>query len=188
MFGTTRRSMPEVRRRQPFIVGADLSSSLLAFACQLNGRMVLRKYKLGTPFNPLSCGKALDAAMEYLNDVDQALPSRVERLAYIEAPVVAGARNIQSTIKQSFVSGAVQACFVKAGFQVYTVPITTWKKIVTGSGGAKKEQIAPAVCQRYPEVTDVIRRDQDLADACGVFIYGQFVEQRRRSMEAVGRL
>jgi Holliday junction resolvasome RuvABC endonuclease subunit len=170
-----------------FIVGGDLSSSKLAFACRTPRKWLLKKYHLGTPFRPDSTAKALDATLEYLDLLDKVMPRQVERILYLENPVF-GRGGARATMVQSFVSGVVQACFVKAGFKVYMVNVMTWKKTACGTGKATKEEVVKAVGQRWPEVISTISLDQDIADACGVLSYGYAVQRSRNRLANEGRL
>ena len=172
-------------RSEPFIVGADLSSHSLAFAA--GGRQRgwhLHKFDLGHPFSAQTCGTAMDATLQYLSEIDHDIPYQVERLCYIEAPVTARG-GVRTTIVQAFVSGVVQACFVKAAFKVYLVNVQTWKKTVCGTGHASKADVAAAVKQRWPEIRTA---DQDILDASGVLLHGLAVERSKRRLETSGRL
>jgi Holliday junction resolvasome RuvABC endonuclease subunit len=169
----------------PYIVGADLSSHRLAFVGGKRQRgWNLHAYELGSPFTAQVCGRAMDSTLSFLDEIDGSIPYQVERLCYIEAPVTARG-GVKTTIVQAFVSGVVQACFIKAAFKVYLVNVSTWKKTVCGNGHATKHDVAKAVKQRWPEIrTD----DQDLIDACGVLFHGLAVERSKRRLEAQGRL
>jgi Holliday junction resolvasome RuvABC endonuclease subunit len=169
----------------PYIVGADLSSHSLAFVAGKRQRgWNLHKYELGSPFTSQVCGRAMDSTLAFLAEIDQSIPYQVERLCYIEAPVTARG-GVKTTIVQAFVSGVVQACFVKAAFRVYLVNVSTWKKTVCGNGHADKRSVAQAIKQRWPEIkTD----DQDLLDASGILLYGLAVERSKRRLETSGRL
>ena len=174
--------------KEPFIVGADLSSHNLAFADTMPRDMLkrchLHKYELGSPYTPQSAGHALDATLAFLEAIDESIPYQVERLLYIESPVTARG-GVKTTVVQAFVSGVVQACFVKAAFKVYLVNVMTWKKTVCGNGRASKPDVARTIKRRWPNITTA---DQDLLDACGVLLHGLAVERARTRLEASGRL
>lgn len=173
----------------PFIVGADLSSSKLAFVCrhEYKRNFKVAAYDLGRPFTSESCAKALDASLDYLGALDGFFSQQVERLAYIEAPVI-GRGGTRTTLVQAYVSGVVQACFVRAGFSVYLVNTQTWKKVVCGNGHASKEAIAATVGQRWPTLVRIVQSDQDLIDAAGCYLYGRTVSQHRHQLEGQGTL
>lgn len=171
----------------PFVLGADLSSATLAFVCRhpAKAKYKIGRYDLGKPYRPESCAKALHHTMEFLAELDGFIPHRVDRLAYVEAPVV-GRGGSKPTMVQSFVSGVVQACLVNAGFKVYLVNNMTWKKTVCGNGRSSKEDIARVVGHRLPELFDRIKYSQDLTDAAGLCIYGSAIAASRRRMAGTG--
>lgn len=90
----------------------------------------------------------------------------------IEAAVVAGARNLQSTIKQAYVIGAIQAELLRGaraeGYDVRLVAVSSWKKAVVGHGSSTKEQVAEFVRLRWPDIGE---RAQDYYDAACIAAY-----------------
>ncbi len=142
------------------------------------------KYRLSdsrTAYSPASAAEALDCMYAYVDEITPMAIPGAERIAYIEAPVVAGARNLQSTIKQAFINGIVQGVFTKAGFTVHLVPVSTWKMVVCGNGRADKQQVAAHLERVWPVVSHVCAGDQDLIDAATVCMYGGEVERSRRA-------
>lgn len=163
---------------RPFVVGGDLSSKNLAFVARhpLTPTASVVKYELAPPsqkFTYKNCDEALTATIDYIDGLEGMILTGSPRLAYLEAPVVAGARNIQSTVKQAMVSGAVQAAFSQAGFTVQLVPISTWKMVVVGHGGSSKADVARSVRGRWPVIANAADGDQDIIDAAAVCLYGE---------------
>jgi Holliday junction resolvasome RuvABC endonuclease subunit len=92
---------------------------------------------------------------------------------YMEASLVAGARNLQSTIKQAYLNGALQGVICATGATCHLVPPTTWKKVATGSGRATKEDVAATISTLRPDFFEQVAGNQDLLDAAAIHIYGQ---------------
>tara|TARA_Y100000310_G_scaffold80965_1_gene77598 strand:+ start:2066 stop:2401 length:336 start_codon:yes stop_codon:yes gene_type:complete len=91
---------------------------------------------------------------------------------YIEAPVV-GVGGVLGTVKQAFVSGAVQAALGIHKAEIHFVHNGTWKKHVVGHGHASKDAIMTHVRRKHRKVfKKVVREDQDLADAFCLAQYG----------------
>jgi hypothetical protein len=89
-------------------------------------------------------------------------------LVVIEGAVLAGARNIQSTIKIAYLNGVIQGVSRGTGATVVVVSIWEWKRTFTGSGGASKEDVAAESSRRFP----ALGNDQDLHDAAGIAVHG----------------
>ena len=82
---------------------------------------------------------------------------------YVEAPVVAGARNLQATIGIAETVGMV----LSLGYPATLVPISTWKKAVVGKGNAKKEDV-----EAWYSSTGGTLKGQDFYDAAAIHAYG----------------
>lgn len=95
------------------------------------------------------------------------------RPVFVEAPVLAGARNIQSTIKVAQTTGAVLAGLDN----VREVAISSWKKRTVGNGNANKEQVRLWLDVTHPEIAHMCGGNQDLYDAACIALYGQSVLQ-----------
>lgn len=90
---------------------------------------------------------------------------------FVEAPVLAGARNIQSTIKIAGVYGVTLAS-VGSWTPVIEVPVPTWKKETVGYGNANKEQVCAWLKDTHPEMYVQTMGDQNLVDATCIAWYG----------------
>ena len=86
--------------------------------------------------------------------------------AYIEEPVVAGARNLRTSLRIAQISGAVLSAV-----NGELVPVSTWKKEVVGKGNAKKEEIREWL-KTQPEYK-YASSSQDWIDATCLRLYGE---------------
>lgn len=95
---------------------------------------------------------------------------------FIEEPVLAGARNIRSTLLIAQIAGAM---LIAAGSERTTrfVPVSTWKAAL-GHGHADKDAVRRLIDSLHPEVAQECGLDQDLYDAAGVALYGQGLLKR----------
>lgn len=98
---------------------------------------------------------------------------------YIEEPVVAGARNLQSSLKIARSVGAFMGACSAAGMErVYLVPVSSWKAEVVGNGHATKDDVRAWLDQNEPTISTVCGNDQDLRDAACVALYGERLQRR----------
>jgi Holliday junction resolvasome RuvABC endonuclease subunit len=108
---------------------------------------------------------------------------RVEHLLdgpiWIEAPVLAGVRNVQSTIKVAQTTGIVHAVLA----QTHEVAVSSWKKRTVGQGNASKPQVRDWLDEAHPDIARMCRGNQDLYDAACIALYGRAVQQE---LEASG--
>jgi len=80
--------------------------------------------------------------------------------------------NLQSTIKQAYVSGGVQAALGEWGFTIALVAPGTWKKGCGAGGGANKRKVSKHIRIAWPGAHKLCAGDQDLLDACGLAMHG----------------
>lgn len=95
-------------------------------------------------------------------------------ILYVEEPVVAGARNIRSTILIAETVGMILALRAK----VHMVPVSSWKKATVGNGHATKEDVAQWLAEEHPDYAKHCGSNQDLIDAAAIYIYGRGMEER----------
>ena len=103
---------------------------------------------------------------------------------FIEEPVVAGARNLRSSLLIAQVCGAILA-----GLPIrrsYLVPVSSWKKTVVGHGNASKSEVRDHLDAWYPALASYAGDSQDLYDALGIALHGQRL--LRNVDEQCGRL
>jgi Holliday junction resolvasome RuvABC endonuclease subunit len=93
--------------------------------------------------------------------------------AFIEQPLVAGARNIQSTLKQALVNGGIQVALFEWDAVVMMVPPSSWKAEIGAGGNATKERVQRAIRERWPDLAKRCGGDEDCFDATGVALYGE---------------
>lgn len=90
---------------------------------------------------------------------------------FIEEPVLAGVRNIRTTIQIAETVGAV----LSVRFPTYLVPVPSWKKDTIGKGNASKDQIRDWLTAEHPRYAALCGGSQDLVDAACICLYGQSV-------------
>lgn len=147
------------------IIGIDLNSRSVALSClRLDGGF----HGFLTHTN-----KSKDRA-EILGDLyDYVLHSVTSGdQVYVESPVLAGARNIQSTIKVAAAYGAVLAALDYRHATVHEVPISSWKLATVGKGNAAKSDVSDWLLAQHPIVHRECSGDQNLMDAHCIALYG----------------
>jgi len=92
----------------------------------------------------------------------------LEGTKWVEAPVVAGARNIQSTIAIAQTSGVVHTSLS----DTHQVAVASWKQRTVGKGNADKQAVKQWLADNYPELYRYCG-SQDLIDACCIALYGR---------------
>ena len=118
--------------------------------------------------------KPSDRNTEILSLRDQLLhiikPNLAPVTIYCEEPVVAGARNLRSTILIAETVGMI------LGVRAYVrlVPVSSWKKATVGKGNATKEEVANWLQREYPDYAQACG-NQDLVDAAAIYLYGRSV-------------
>lgn len=96
---------------------------------------------------------------------------------FLEEPVVAGVRNLRTTIKIAETAGAVIAA--ACGAQgTYLVPVSSWKKGTHGSGNAGKSDVRTWLADHHPTLAAECGDDQDLVDAACVALHGRRLVER----------
>jgi Holliday junction resolvasome RuvABC endonuclease subunit len=140
------------------IIGIDLGVRVAHVSTARHCFSVGLKPKQGTRYEEIQCiAQALktEADTEWGSDV----------YAYVEEPVVAGARNLRTSLRMAQVSGAILS--VMSG---ELVPVSTWKKAVVGKGNATKDDVR-AYLQSQPEFKETHGK-QDWIDATCIRLYG----------------
>lgn len=101
--------------------------------------------------------------------VQMLLTVKPQDIIFVEQPVVAGARNIQSTLRIAETVGMIYSLPAR----VYGVAISTWKKATVGKGNATKENVEEWLDSTHPTYSALCGGDQDLRDAAAICLYGQ---------------
>ena len=102
----------------------------------------------------------------------------LEGTKWVEAPVVAGARNIQSTIAIAQTSGVVHASLS----DTHQVAVASWKQRTVGNGHADKAAVKQWLADTHPDLFRYCR-SQDLIDAACIALYGR---AQHHAAEAAG--
>lgn len=137
--------------------GVDVASKKIAFFGGDPIRAVSIKAKKSDRHTELSSMMAKVAEMIPVNN-----------FLYVEEPVLAGARNIRSTILCAESVGMVLSIR-----ESVLVPVSTWKKSTVGKGNASKQDVSNWLQRAYPNYFDACAGDQDLIDAAAIFVHGQ---------------
>jgi len=104
----------------------------------------------------------------------------LEGTKWVEAPVVAGARNIQSTIAIAQTSGVVHTSLS----DTHQVAVSSWKQRTVGKGNADKQAVKQWLADNYPELFRYCAT-QDLVDAACIALYGR---DAARALDSSGLL
>lgn len=88
---------------------------------------------------------------------------------WVEAPIVAGARNLQSSLKIAQVTGVAHSVMDNS----HEVAVSSWKKAVIGDGRAGKEEVRAWLEETHPDLFRMTKHSQDLIDATCVALYGE---------------
>lgn len=100
-----------------------------------------------------------------------------EDQVYVEAPVLAGVKNIQSTIKVAAAYGAVLAAINSTRAVTHEVPVSLWKVATVGKGNASKSDVADWLHEQHPDHHRECGTDQDLIDANCIALYAELTER-----------
>lgn len=155
------------------IIGIDPASKKLALFGE----------KGGEPFAVTKTVKKSNRAVEltdmrsFLQEFLTLITSEEDVVIFCESPVLAGARNIQSTILIAETVGMI----LSLGYPCYLVAPASWKARTVGNGGASKSDVSAWLADRYKGYSDLCDGDQDLCDAAAIYLYGASVETYQRS-------
>ena len=87
---------------------------------------------------------------------------------FIEAPVVAGARNLQTSLRIAQTAGALHTVM----FDSYQVSVAEWKKTVIGKGNVGKPEVKAWIQKQYPNLAKMCSK-QDHFDAAAIALFGR---------------
>ena len=156
------------------IIGIDPASKKLALFWEKGGQpsAVTKVVKKSNRAVELSDMRAFLADFLALVSIGE------DVVIFCESPVLAGARNIQSTILIAETVGMI----LSLGYPCYLVAPASWKAKTVGSGNASKSDVACWLAERYSRYSDLCDGDQDLCDAAAIYLYGASVETYQRSV------
>lgn len=106
--------------------------------------------------------------------LNKVLESDPNPILFCEEPVVAGARNIRTSLQIAQTVGVVLASTARS----YLVPVSTWKIETVGKGNADKSAVMDWIRQDYPGYFAACDGNQDIADAAAIAIYGRGIVLR----------
>lgn len=142
------------------IYGIDVSMRRVAVACPSWERAAAFGLPPKVPHS-----EAMVAIGDYVASM---IPK--DSIVYVEAPVVAGARNLQSTIKAAMTCGAVIGRLGHA--TVHVIAVDTWKKAVCGLGGIDKAAVRDWLYASSEVLAEACHDDQDRIDATCIALAG----------------
>lgn len=87
---------------------------------------------------------------------------------FCEEPVLAGARNIRSTILIAETVGLVLSMPIPTRL----IEVSTWKKIAVGNGHASKDDVSNWLKVEHPGYHHLCGGNQDLIDAAAIAVAG----------------
>jgi len=153
------------------IYGIDANSKSVAITCWNGSEYIGRKFDVWERWAVESAPWFRRILIRYFGAMSLYSGDSV----FLEQPVVAGARNIMSTIKQAYISGIIQEVIGVYEATCVLVPVPTWKAAATGRGNASKDQVKVAVRLHCEHYANKINGDEDLFDSAGICIYGRTV-------------
>lgn len=172
----------------PLFVGVDPSAKKIAIVAHhpvlySTAAQAYVLYKNSEKQTTASLGRAVAAMEKFLEYIQPW--SGGPKYAWVEDPLV-GRGGALTTMKQAYVGGIIRGTLANAGFKVYGVNVSTWKKEVCGSGRAQKPDVARAVRMRWPKVVPLLGGDGDLTDAAAINLYAQEVVRKSAAIGAAG--
>lgn len=177
---------------QPPLMGIDASSGKIAIITTIDKKQKkphARVIKLSTGSNKAhsrGAGEAFRFVAEHIYNVKEDFD--LTPVVYLEAPVV-GIGGPGATIPQAYIEGAIMAAAHENLCELMLVNNKAWKKRVCGNGNFNKGEVADAMKDIWPELCEVVGKDQDLIDAGAINRYGYYVldvknRLRRRDINA----
>lgn len=175
---------PKQRRRKklsggdlpPLVIGCDPSSRKLAF-------YITQVHKdEGTPlvftlrgekdiYTAHSAAAAMEVCDKALSVAEQYITPGMRSYLFIEEPVVAKG-GVRSSLVQAYINGTVQGCFVRAGFTVDIIHVSTWKSSLGIPVTGGKPQVLASMEKLYPLDVAICDGDGDLLDAAALARFG----------------
>lgn len=151
------------------LIGIDLNSRKLAACLWDEKTYYTSEAYRGITDRPAICAMLYEAACELVKPGDR---------VFIEEPVLAGVRNIQSTIKCAAAYGAVLAALHLSHAVVTPLPVATWKLATIGKGNASKVDVSNWLDAQHPLSYRECGGDQDLVDATCIALSGKLLLEK----------
>lgn len=168
-------------------IGFDLSSKKIA-AVGYNDRSDQAQLWMETinskshTFHSGVLDVAYHASLKIAKEFRELGNSHDDSVVYVESPI--HGKGHKTTITLAKVSGVVQLALVQMGFEPLEVNVSTWKKIVCGSGRATKEEVDRKISAQWGGVYKKTGGEQDVVDASAVCLYGVIQRSRKSVLEA----
>lgn len=117
-----------------------------------------------------SVGRECDEIARHAQEVIDQLANTygLTPVIFIEAPVVAGAGNLQVSLRIAQTVGALHT----VTYDSYQVAVAEWKKTVIGKGNAGKPEVKEWMQVQYPNLTKLCTK-QDHFDAAAIALFGR---------------
>lgn len=160
------------------ILGIDPSTKKLAIAWD-HGGLVVDEFTLAegryTPESAWNAYAMTRGHLERMERLGHVTPDQEPWVVFLESPVV-GRGGINTTMKQAFISGAVQAACRSMEWDVHLIHNSKWKREVCGIGNATKADVRQHVIAKYGDSWE--GESQDAIDAIGLYEFGVLTMQR----------
>lgn len=156
-------------------VGVDVDSRSIAIArVDPSSAVATRLMRIKVPAKITDRAAILGTLRDGLQDSTDWFS---DATVFVESPVLAGVRNIQSTIKVAGVYGLTLAV-VSQWTPVIEVAISSWKKRTVGNGNANKAAVSAWLRATHPVLysgcfTTSGTLDQNLVDATCIALFGE---------------
>jgi len=157
------------------VLGIDPGLSISGFAIiERRGQCA---YLLECGYLSLPASKSIAERISLFHDffIQKISYFRVTSVA-LETPFLG--KNSQSFLKLGYLRGIVYLIGNKAGIVVHDFSPREVKQMVTGHGGASKEQIAHVIAQFFPAIQNVKKIKADVTDACAIALCGYWYQNR----------
>ena len=155
-----------------YVVGVDCGGSRLhAVMIDPNDLSVVRVECFSSKSKDRN--EVLRSARNWIDDRPHIFGSEV----WVEAAILAGVRNIQSTIRIAEMVGVV----LSSANNVRQVAVSQWKKATVGKGNVCKEEVSDWLLHHHKSSYDACEGSQDFIDATCIALYGAGEREKRVS-------
>jgi len=172
------------------IIGVDPSAKKIAIAGEetITGTLLSRSYILYEKGQTRQTIESIHRALTNMRHFAEAYESvsPLSRIAYVESPLI-GRGGTSTTIKQAYVGGIIRACLAEAGFTVYDVHVSAWRREL-GITAKTTKDIKAATLQslrlRWPKMAALVESDPDLVDAASIAKFGAIQAEKASVLRA----
>jgi|FLYM01.1.fsa_nt_gi crossover junction endodeoxyribonuclease RuvC len=125
-------------------------------------------------------GLPLPARLQFIFK-DLALIAQKYRPQVVVVEQVFLGKNVDSAFKLGHARGVCMLALHEVGAETFELSAKEVKKILTGHGGASKEQVRQMVCQWLR--VELVEKEMDISDALSLAISGSFEYEKRLRMK-----